>query len=215
MISEETINSAGDLLLRDKPLGRWVRDHLFAPLRLTILSDQQCGKLGLTSINQERIAFARRYVRGRLLDVGCGRNFLVKSYAGFGVGVDVFDWHQGALILKDTSRLPFRNQSFDTVAILAAFNHIPNREAVLNDVHRVLKDDGQLVVTMITPTLSTIGHRFLWWYSDDWIRGMAEGEVFGFTARQMVAMMAGGGFQLVRHERFLYRLNHLYIFTKS
>ena len=200
---------------KDKTVGQRVWDHLFAPLRLTVLSDDQCAILGITSINQERIAFARRYVRGRLLDVGCGRNLLVKSYPGFGVGVDVFDWGQRALILTDTSRLPFREQSFDTVAILAAFNHIPNREAVLTDVHRVLRDDGQLVVTMITPTLSTIGHRFLWWYSDDWIRGMAEGEVYGYTRRQLVALMAAGGFRLVRHDRFLYRLNHLYVFLKS
>jgi SAM-dependent methyltransferase len=180
-----------------------------------VLSDEQCSRCGVTSINEERIAFARRFVRGRLLDLGCGRNRLVSGYASFGVGVDVFDWHAGALILRDTARLPFLDRSFDTVAILAALNHIPNRTDVLTEVARVLRDDGRVVLTMITPLLSTVGHRLLWWYGEDWARGMAAGEVYGFTPRQVTALMADAGFTLERHTRFLYRLNHLYVFRKN
>lgn len=197
-----------------KSLAQSARDHLFAPLRLTVLSDEMCERLGVTSINAERIAVALRHMRGRLLDLGCGRNFLVANYPGFGVGVDVFDWRAGALILDDTSKLPFRDRSFDTVAILAALNHIPNRDAVLREVHRVLRDDGRLVLTMINPFLSGIGHRILWWYGEDWARGMEEGEVYGFWTREIVAMCARAGFRLARHERFLYGLNNLYVFDK-
>jgi len=195
-------------------MGRRLRNHLLAPLRLTVLSDDQCRRCGVTSINEERIEFARRFVRGRLLDVGCGRNRLVEGHPQFGIGVDVFDWRAGALILKDTSRLPFLDRSFDTITILAALNHIPNRDAVLTDVRRVLRDNGRVVLTMITPALSTIGHRMLWWYGEDWARGMADGEVFGFTPRQVNALMHDAGFTLERHTRFLYRLNHLYVFRK-
>ena len=180
-----------------------------------MLSDEQCRRCGVTSINEERIEFARRFVRGRLLDVGCGRNHLVGGYHAFGVGVDVFDWRAGALILKDTARLPFLDRSFDTVTILAALNHIPNRGAVLDEVERVLRDDGRVVLTMITPVLSTVGHRLLWWYGEDWARGMAAGEVYGFTPREVSTLMADAGFTLERHVRFLYQLNHLYVFRKN
>jgi 2-polyprenyl-3-methyl-5-hydroxy-6-metoxy-1,4-benzoquinol methylase len=191
------------------------RNHLLAPLRLTVLSDEQCRRSGVTSINEERIAFARQFVRGRLLDVGCGHNRLVSGYSRFGVGVDVFDWSAGALILRDTSRLPFLDRTFDTVTILAALNHIPNRRSVLTEVKRVLRDDGRVVLTMITPRLSAIGHRLLWWYGEDWARGMADGEVYGFTPHQVRALMSDAGFTLERHTRFLYRLNHLYVFRKQ
>jgi SAM-dependent methyltransferase len=198
-----------------RTLGRRLKNHLFAPLRLSILSDEQCARLGVTSINDERIEFARRFVRGRLLDLGCGRNRLVASYSQFGVGIDVFDWGARALVLRDTSRLPFLSQSFDAVAILAALNHIPNRAAVLADVNRVLRDDGRVVLTMITPTLSAVGHRCLWWYGEDWVRGMADGEVYGFAPRQVGALLADAGFTLEQHCRFLYGLNHLYVFRKT
>jgi len=191
-----------------------VRDHLLAPLRLTFLSDEMCDRLGVTSINTERIDYALGFVHGRLLDVGCGRNQLVKKYGGFGVGVDVFDWSQGALIMRDTSHLPFRDRSFDTVTVLAALNHIPNRGAVLKEIRRVLRDDGRLVMTMIPPGLSAIGHKVLWWHGEDWARGMGEGEVYGFTSQQIVGLAAEAQFDLLEHRRFLYRLNHLYVFGK-
>lgn len=191
-----------------------MKDHLSAPLRLTFLSDEACAKLGVTSVNVERIDYALNFVQGRLLDVGCGRNNLVRKYRGFGVGVDVFDWSKGALILRDTSRLPFLDRSFDTVTVLAALNHIPNRGGVLEEIQRVLRPDGRLVMTMITPVLSAIGHKLLWWHGEDWVRGMGEGEVYGFTPRQITEMAGAHQFELLEHRRFLYRLNHLYIFRK-
>jgi SAM-dependent methyltransferase len=178
------------------------------------MSDEMCARLGVTSINTARIDYALGFVRGRLLDVGCGRNHLVRRYQGFGVGVDVFDWSQGAIILRDSSRLPFRDGTFDTVTVLAALNHIPNRVDVLKEIARVLRDEGRLVMTMIPPGLSTLGHKVLWWHGEDWARGMQDGEVYGFTTQQLTALAATARFELVEHHRFLYRLNHLYVFAK-
>jgi SAM-dependent methyltransferase len=178
------------------------------------MPDEVCERLGVTSINAERIDYALGFVRGRLLDVGCGRNHLVSKYGGFAVGVDVFDWSAGAMILRDTSQLPFLDRSFDTVTVLAALNHIPNRVDVLREVGRVLRDDGRLVMTMIPPVLSTIGHKVLWWHGEDWARGMEDGEVYGFTTQQLAQIAAAAGFELIEHRRFLYQLNNLYIFAK-
>jgi hypothetical protein len=84
-----------------------VRDFVWAPLRLTVLSDEQCARLGLTSINRQRIDFALGYCRGALLDIGSGNNGLVRRHRGSGIGVDVFDWKSGAIVLEDPSMLPF------------------------------------------------------------------------------------------------------------
>jgi SAM-dependent methyltransferase len=192
-----------------------VRDFVFAPLRLTLLSDDQCRRLGLTSINRQRIDFALGFCRGALLDIGAGDNELVRRYPGSGVGVDVFDWGSGAMVLEDTSKLPFPGKSFDTVTFLACLNHIPNREEVIADARRVLKDDGQIVATMINPVISLVGHKYLWWYAEHHERGMAPGEVYGFWTSETVALMAKAEMKLVAHRRFVYGLNNLYVFKKN
>lgn len=60
-------------------------------------------------------------IRGRLLDLGCGDNRLVRAH-GNGTGVDVEDF--GAdLTLTNFDSLPFEDSSFDTVAIIASINY--------------------------------------------------------------------------------------------
>jgi len=198
-----------------KPLFQSLWDLAMAPLRLTVLPDEMCAKLGVTSINDERVLFARDFCHGALLDIGCGRNSLVNGYAGPGVGVDVFDWGTGAIILKNTSSLPFKDHSFDTVAFLASLNHIPYRHEALLEAVRVLKPGGRMVITMINPFLSTIGHKVLWWYGEDWDRGMETGEVYGFWTSEMVKMLQDVSMKLTEHRRFIYGLNNLYVFERS
>ncbi len=196
-----------------KTLAQKVFDFIFAPLRLTVLPDPLVARLGLTSSKVERLRAVSPHLKGRLLDIGCGDNELVRRY-GHGVGVDVYDWGGGALILPDCSRLPFQDRSFDTVTILAALNHIPNRAQVLEEVRRLLAEDGRLLITMINPVISYIGHRFIWWWSEDKERGMEPGEVYGFWNRDLIALVGRGGFKLALHKKFVYCLNNLFIFQK-
>lgn len=140
-----------------------------------------------------------------------GPNRLVQLY-GNGVGVDVHDWGGGALVVADTSNLPFSDATFDTITLVAALNHIPNREAVLRESRRLIKADGRLIITMINPILGGIGHA-LWWYAEDRARGgMVKGERGGLWTGEVVRMCAAAGFRLHSHSRFVYGMNHLYIF---
>src|SRR5919109_4397828 len=104
-----------------------------------------------------RIGRVLPLVRGRLLDVGCGFNNLVRAY-GRGVGVDVHPWLGVDVLLDDAARLPFPAATFDTVTILAALNHIPNRAAALREIRRVLRPSGRLIVTMIGPRTGVLAH---------------------------------------------------------
>lgn len=189
-------------------------DFAFAPLRLAFLSDEASKRLGMTSLEDERLNNVLPFVKGRLLDIGCGRNRLVKRY-GNGTGVDVYDWGGGALIVKDTAELPFEGASFDTVTIIAALNHIPNRVNVLREARRVLRPGGKLIITMINPLISYIGHKYLWWYSEEKERGMEEGEVYGFWNKDVIVMVKEAGFELALHRRFVYGLNNLFVFNKA
>ncbi len=190
------------------------KDLLFFPLRAT-MSDDALTAMGLTSMKEERVRACLRECRGRVLDVGCGSNDLVRRY-GRGVGVDVQPW-PGTEVVCDSSRLPFPDASFDTVLFIACLNHMSNRDRGLREARRVLKADGRLLATMINPAISFIGHTFFWrfWDPDLHERGMHEGEVWGFWHSQMELLLRRNGFRLERRVGFVYGLNTLYIGVKT
>ena len=154
-------------------------------------------------------------VRGRLLDIGCGTNRLVRQY-GNGVGVDVFDWGDVDRIVDDSAELPFEDAAFDTITIIAALNHIPNRVDVLKEAHRLLRDDGRLITTMIPPGISRVWHLLRKpWDEDQTERGMKPGEVFGISAAEMRRILVNSGFKPVVERPFMCWINRLTISTKD
>ncbi|QDU63995.1 hypothetical protein Pan216_48760 [Planctomycetes bacterium Pan216] len=162
-----------------------------------------------------RHRMAARFVRGRLLDIGCGANQLVDLH-GNGVGVDVHQWEGVDLVVENTAHLPFHDGEFDTVTVIAALNHIPNRKDVLKEAYRVLADGGRVVVTMIPPTLSAWWH---WvrrpWDADQHERGMKEGEVYGMTVKEVDTLLMDAGFGNLRHQRFMLGINCLTVAEKT
>jgi len=189
-------------------------DFIGAPLRMILLPDSLSAKLGLTSLQEERIEAVLPYIRGELLDIGAGDNRLVKSYPGKGTGVDIYDLGGGALIVEDTRHLPFDADSFDTVTFVASLNHIAYRKEVLDEVYRLLRPDGRIIITMINPLMGKVGH-FLWWYGEDRKRPVDKGEVYGMFNSYIIDLLRNSGFHVVKQSRFLYFLNNLIIAQKD
>jgi SAM-dependent methyltransferase len=164
------------------------------------------------ALAKRRLKAVLPHVSGRLLDVGCGSNQLVRHYAN-GVGVDVHPWAGADVVVSDTASLEWESGSFDTITIVAALNHIPNRAAVLTECRRVLRPGGRVVITMLTPRTSRIWH---WlrapWDADQRDRGMKAGEVYGFTAAEVLDLFRRAGFTLLSQERFMLGLNRVYVF---
>jgi SAM-dependent methyltransferase len=195
----------------EKPLARQAWDLIGVPFRLLLFDQKWLPRFGWTTLEEERLGAVLPHLRGRLLDIGAGTNELVARY-GDGVGVDVHDWGGGALVVEDSSRLPFPDRSFDSIACVAALNHIPNREATLREARRLIRPGGRFVATMINPVLGGIGHA-LWWYSEDKHRGgMKEGETGGLWPGEVERLCRQAGFQLVLRRRFVYGMNHLFVF---
>jgi SAM-dependent methyltransferase len=161
---------------------------------------------------ERRVDAVLPHVRGRLLDVGCGSNKLVQRYTN-GVGVDVFPWPGADFVVSNSASLEYEPHSFDTITIIAALNHIPNREAVLNECRRLLRPEGRVVITMLTPVISRIWH---WlrapWDADQRERGMRPGEVYGFTPAQILDLFRRCGFVLESQTRFMLGFNRVYVF---
>jgi ubiquinone/menaquinone biosynthesis C-methylase UbiE len=133
------------------------------------------------------------------------------------IGVDVHPW-PGADVVCDTTRLPFADRHFDTVAMLACLNHIPRskRDRVLEEARRVLKDEGQLLITMINPVVGFLAHTIRHRYDLDQLeRGMGEEEENGLWEGKVKRLLAGNGFRTVQTVPFVFGLNRLYIAHKA
>ena len=190
-----------------------ILNAVFLPLRI-VCSHEFVNKLGLSSLRDERCDEVMKQCRGRLLDIGCGNNQLVRKYGHDSVGVDVYDFGGGAIIVEDSSKLPFDDGSFDTVSFVASLNHIPNRREVLTETHRILSEHGRIVLTMISPFIGTIRHKLAWWDKDQGERGLKEGEEFGLSHEYIVSLLENEGFQLAKRKRIICCLNNICVFKK-
>lgn len=196
----------------------YLLNQVLLPLKL-VVPQPLVSKLPFLTTNREiRCGVVLRMVRGKLLDVGCGTNELVREYraaGGNGVGVDVYPWPNVDMIVDDTSVIPSPDHSFDTITFVACVNHIPNRSAVLREARRLLAPGGRIVVTNLTPGLSRIWHRWAFWDEDQHERGMKPGEVYGFTRDELIALFTGAGFRLIERWHFSWNLNSLYVFEAA
>jgi SAM-dependent methyltransferase len=97
--------------------------------------------------------------RGRLLDVGCGDKpyeHIFLPFADSYVGIEHEATYAStnaaqrpkADLLYDGKRLPFEDGSFDTVLSLQVLEHTPRPGELLAEMARVLRQDGQLIITV-------------------------------------------------------------------
>jgi SAM-dependent methyltransferase len=190
-----------------------LKDGVFFPLRC-LLSSEAAGGLGLTPIDDERLRMVLPYCRGKILDIGCGPNRLVREY-GNGIGVDVHPW-QGIDVLCDTTRQPFRDETFDTVVMLACLNHIVEKEGVLGEARRILKPGGRLLVTMIGPVTGLFCHVIRRRYDPDQMeRGIDQDEQYGLSGRRIRELLRRQRFGIESGTSCLFGLNRLYIGSRA
>lgn len=171
-------------------------------------------KIGKILLNW-RIKTVLPYVKGNLLDIGCGTNQLARSYSGKSTGTDVYQWGDVDVVVENSANLPFEDKTFGTVSIIAALNHIPNRLEVLKEAHRVLQNDGKLIITMIPPKISKMWHMIRKsWDVDQRERGMKQGEVFGLTSRELSRLLSEAEFHIIYKKKFMFGINNLTISKK-
>ena len=204
----------GPRVVKRPGLARVVASRLLLPV-LALASVERSEKLGLVPLDDERVLAALPHVRGRLLDVGCGSNTLVRT-CGQGVGVDVFPWEGVDQVIEDAARLPFEDGTFDTLSYLACLNHIGDRKDALKEGFRVLRSGGTLIVTMLSPAVG----RFVHWLRrshdpDHQGRGSFEqDELMGMSVREVSDLIAQAGFRLESTRTFVWRLNRIYVARK-
>ena len=136
-------------------------NFILFPLKMIIPQPIIAKIPGLTSNLTIRTRLVLNEAKGKLLDIGCGNNLLVKQYrekGGEGTGVDVYPWEGVDKVVEDSSNLSLEDNSFDSVSFVACINHIPYREKSLLEAKRVLKKDGRLIpIVLINCIIRSIG----------------------------------------------------------
>ena len=110
---------------------------------------------------------------GKILDVGCGNGNLFDllpdgKYELF--GVDFSEnmikeakkkcGQKASFSVADAENLPFDNNTFDFIVCNASFHHYIHPNKVLEEMHRVLKDGGRLLIgdpyipTVVRPVIN-------------------------------------------------------------
>lgn len=98
--------------------------------------------------DQELENYAQEYIKGHLLDIGCGikpYKELLSPYVEEHIGID----HKNSLHNKSNINLigtayeiPVEDNSFDSVICTAVLEHLEEPELALRECHRILKPNG-------------------------------------------------------------------------
>jgi SAM-dependent methyltransferase len=96
---------------------------------------------------------ARSFVRGRMLDLGCGTRryeLIFREVVDSYIGLDWPDVQGRALpdIIADAMRIPLMNSSVDVVLATELMEHLPSPQNFLLEIARVLRQGGTLILSV-------------------------------------------------------------------
>lgn len=138
----------------------------------------------------------------RFLEIGCGSGFFLWKYAagtarstGLDHSADMVAMaerrnrqrvNSGAAEFRqgDASSLPWQDGSFTAAAAIATFMFWPDPSNALKEVHRVLQQDGRLVIS-------------LGWNADDGMDHTGHAQKYGiklYSGKELRAMLESAGF---------------------
>lgn len=99
------------------------------------------------------LEIARVIPRGtQILDVGCGDGFIAHHLSAMLgtslIGIDVSDTAEAPIDFRsfDGARFPLGDNSVDAVLLCYVLHHAQNIHVVLNEVRRVLRDGGRVII---------------------------------------------------------------------
>jgi 2-polyprenyl-3-methyl-5-hydroxy-6-metoxy-1,4-benzoquinol methylase len=164
----------------------------------------------------------QQYPACRMLDIGCGWEArllkTVEPYIAEGVGIDFKapEINSGKIrtqVATLDGTLPFADESFDVVTMLAVLEHLDKPDEIALEIARVLAPGGRLVLTVPSraarPVLEFLAYR---------IGIVSEAEIRDHKAyynyRDLHALF-NGKFIIERHRYFQFGMNNFSILRKN
>lgn len=160
------------------------------------------------------------YVRGSVLDVGCGYTYLPDRLAPDQryVGIDAVAgavrlsqqrYPQHTFFQRDMGREPLQldDRLFDTILMMAVLEHLHLPGETLRDVRRSLAPNGNLLLTTPSPLgdwVHRVGSRMNLFYPEHVVQ-----HVKIYDRRMLCDLLVGSGFEVVTFRHFELGLNQL------
>ena len=109
----------------------------------------------------------------KVLDLGCGTGAMLEELEAFGSPFGIDDSLNALpalqakgikmIALMQAEQLGFKDKTFDIIIALDVLEHICDDRSALNEIKRVLKDQGLCIITVPA-------YQFLWSYHDEALR---------------------------------------------
>ena len=196
------------------------------PLRALFLPEDDF--LFLSSLRNERMRNVAEFCSSfPVLDIGCGEgNVFINDFIGKdnGVGVDCFRYSGIEVFVGDMEKLPFFDDSFSTITLIAVGGHIPKskRVAEFAEFSRVLKPNGKLIMTEGEPITQYLNHKWAEFFfalqgkkDMDSKRGMDDEEEYCMPKEEIFSYLNSPPLKLVHIKKFQWGLNTIYIAKKD
>jgi SAM-dependent methyltransferase len=188
-------------------LARYYSRQLFEPGWLAMFVNPfYFARLGLRAALRD----LAHHVDGKLLDVGCGTRpyeslFNTSEYTGLELDTPHNRSVAKADVYYDGTQFPFEDHPFDTVLCNQVLEHVFEPEEFLQEIARVLKENGQLLLTV--PFV---------WDEHEQPRDFARYSSFG-----LAALLKRNGFEVVEQRktvadiRVVFQLINAYLYKKT
>jgi ubiquinone/menaquinone biosynthesis C-methylase UbiE len=161
----------------------------------------------------------KKFSECKLLDVGCGweAKFLksVEPYIASGVGIDFKAPKLENAKLKTitatlNAQLPFEDNSFDVVSLMAVLEHLEKPLDILQEIRRVLRNGGVLIGTVPSkaakPVLEFLSYK-LGIVNEAEIRDHKQ----YFNKKDLIEIFSKAGFKKVEHKYFQLGMNNFFV----
>lgn len=108
-------------------------------------------------INNVCLLFIKKYLNGKILDVGATESSLMGNATDLGVTINgdvtTLDIEQPTDIIHDLDKFPYplSDNSFDVVFCGSVLEHLEAPYIALKELNRILKKDGILIVGLPNP----------------------------------------------------------------
>lgn len=136
----------------------------------------------------------------RILDVGCGDGKLLRRLRELGYrnaeGVDPFvaaDIRLDGSLLVRKAELRDLAGPYDAISLHHALEHMPDQQAALAEVFRLLRPDGFALIRV-----PIVGGRAWRSYREDWVQLDAPRHLWLHSERSLAALARGAGFEVER-----------------
>lgn len=99
------------------------------------------------NVADEVLRLSKKYIHGKVLDVGAGTGALIKKIPN-SVGIDLVE--RSGIKKASITELPFEDSSFDTIFAMEILEHLDDKDLKkgLDEVNRVLNKGGYFIVTV-------------------------------------------------------------------